>query len=159
MREHCEKRSVCVRVCACGTWRALNLSAHGHSRLGADTKEHNGKLAPPASALHRRSLFNSDNQNIGRLEILVIWFSLVSSWGMNAFEKLVKKSGLLMVRLNQVYGAINQQTLAQAYPAPRCGARDSDTRQGVACSSTVFIYVILFFSKCNQSSGKNKTRI
>lgn len=55
------------------------------------TPEHNVKLAPPASALHRRSLFNSDNQNIGRLEILVIWFSLVPSWGMNAFEELVKK--------------------------------------------------------------------
>lgn len=144
MREHCEKWSVCIRVCTCGTWSALNLSAHGHSRLCVDTKEQNVKLALPASPLHRRSLFNFDNQNIGQLEILVIWFSLVSSWGMNALRSLLKKSGLLMVRLNQVYGAIDQQTLTQAYHVPRCGARDSGTCQGVALL-IYCIYILYFF--------------
>lgn len=44
----------------------------------------------PASPLHRISLFKFDNQNILQFEILVIWFSLVSSLGMKAWRSLLE---------------------------------------------------------------------
>lgn len=44
----------------------------------------------PASPLHRMPLFKFDNQNILQFEILVIWFSLVSSLGMKALRSLLK---------------------------------------------------------------------
>lgn len=33
-------------LCACGTWSALNLSAHWQSKFCPDPKEQNVKLAP-----------------------------------------------------------------------------------------------------------------
>lgn len=157
MREHGEKQSVCVCVCACGTWRALDLSAHRHSRLCADTKEQYVKLAPPASPLHRRSLFNFDNQNIRQLEILVIWFSLVSSWEMKALRSLLKKN-LDFWRWDLTRSM--EPSLCRHWPklttSPGVVPGTQTHAREESSSFTVFIYFIIFF--LNVTRAQVKTR-
>lgn len=61
-----------------------------------------------------------------------------------------------MVRLNQVYGAIAQQTLTQAYPPPG-GARDPGTCQGGALLIHC-IYILYFIFFLNVTRAQVKTR-
>lgn len=108
----------------------------------------------PASPLHRIFLFKFDNQNILQFEIIVIWFSLVSSLGMKALRSLLKSLDFWWWGLTRaIESSINKHW--PKFTALPSAIQRTQTSQWPG-SFTIFV---VLFSKCNQSLDKDKALI